>query len=624
MRRWVDSVFRLFESWIDPFARRPDYEPPNQLLSYVWHYVSQARWAFFALLIYGLLNALVEAAIFTFIGEIVDLLTAFDSSPLKSRGWEGLMEAHGSTLMLMALTVLVVRSVVVIFGALIEEQVIVAGFFTLMRWQSHKHVIAQSLSFFQNDLAGRISQKVAQSGMATGDMMLSLLQVIWFIVVYAFTTAGLLAALDPRLGVVVGAWMIAFYLIARHFVPKVRDHGRRVAEAGSVAAGRMVDAYTNIQTVKIFASHSNQDDWVYEGVHGQYEALKQFTRTLTSVRAVLSITNGVAISTVGYMSVSFWLAGTISLGQVAFALALVMRMHLLFGRLMGNLNGFFRNVGTTQNTMGMVAQPLGLKDAPDARPLMFKGGAIEFAGVGFRHEEKNSLFDDLNLTIHPGERVGLVGPSGAGKTTLVNLLLRFFDVESGQILVDRQDVREVTQDSLRSCFSMVQQDAALFHRSVHDNIAYGKPNATRTEVETAAKRAHAHDFISQLVDHHGQRGYDARVGERGVKLSGGQRQRIAIARIFLRDAPILILDEATSQLDSEVEAAIQDNLFNLMENKTVVAIAHRLSTIATLDRIIVIDNGRIVEQGHHEELVHAGGLYADLWHRQSGGFIALH
>lgn len=621
--RWVDSVFRLFESWIDPFSRRDDYEPPNRLLSYVWYYVRQAKWAFFALLIYGLLNAIVEAAIFTFIGEIVDILTSFESSPLKAQGWDGLLAAHGTGLLLMLLTVLLIRSAVVIFGALIEEQVIVAGFFTLMRWQSHKHVIAQSLTFFQNDLAGRISQKVAQSGMATGDMMLSLLQVIWFIIVYAFTTAGLLAALDPRLGLVVGVWMVAFYMIAQYFVPKVRNHGRMVAESGSVAAGRMVDAYTNVQTVKIFASKSNQDDWVYEGIHGQYEALKKFTRTLTAVRAVLSITNGIAISAIGFLSISFWLNGTISLGQVAFALALVMRMHLLFGRLMGNLNGFFRNVGTTQNTMELVARPLGLTDAASAKTFIFKGGEIKFENVKFYYEEKHRLFENINLTVRPGERVGLVGPSGAGKTTLANLMLRFFEVEHGRVLVDGQDVNTVTQDSLRSCFSMVQQEAALFHRSVHDNIAYGKPEATREQVEEAARRAHAHDFIQQLIDQQGRKDYDARVGERGIKLSGGQRQRIAIARIFLRDAPILILDEATSQLDSEVEAAIQENLFNLMENKTVVAIAHRLSTISQLDRIIVIDNGKILEQGTHEELVRNGSLYADLWERQSGGFIAL-
>jgi len=617
----ADTVFRLFEGWIDPFAPRQDYEPPNKLLAYVWHYVGQARWAFFAMLIYGFLNAIVETAIFTFIGDIVDILGNFQSSESFSGGWDSLLSEYGSTLMFMMLIIVIFRAVVITFGALIEEQVIVAGFFTLMRWQSHKHVIAQSLSFFQNDLAGRISQKVFQSGQATGEMMISLFQVIWFIGVFSITAAGMLSALNWRLGALVLLWMVVFAILARRYVPMIRDRGREVAESASVASGQMVDGYANIQTVKLYGNSDPDRDWIYEGMLGTFEALKNFTRVLTSVRVLLSFVNGVAICAITWVAIDFWLAGGMSIGEVAFALALVIRLHMMLNRLMGNLNGFFRAVGTTQNTMGLVAQPLDLVDDKNAPDLILKKGHIELKHVHFRHEEDSTLLEDLSMEIKPGEKIGIVGPSGAGKTTLVNLILRFFDIDKGEISIDGQNIAHVTQDSLRSHFSLVQQESALFHRSVHDNIAYGSPDATREDVIKAAKRASAHEFIEELHDQASRSGYESRVGERGVKLSGGQRQRIAIARIFLRDAPILILDEATSALDSEIEAAVQENLFELMKGKTVIAIAHRLSTIASFDRLIILDKGRVVDEGTHKQLLKKGGLYADLWARQSGGFI---
>lgn len=619
--KFADSIFRLFEGIIDPFEPRKDYEPPNKLLAYVWHYVGQARWAFAAMLIYGFLNAIVETAIFTFIGDIVDILGNFQSSENFSGGWDSLLSEYGSTLVFMLLVVVIFRAAVITFGALIEEQVIVAGFFTLMRWQSHKHIIAQSLTFFQNDLAGRISQKVFQSGQATGEMMISLFQVIWFIGVFSITAAGMLSALNWRLGAIVLLWMLVFGLLARKYVPMIRDRGREIAEAASVASGQMVDGYANIQTVKLYGNNDPDRDWIYEGVLGTFEALKTFTRVLTSVRVLLSFINGIAICAVTWVAIDFWLAGGMSTGEVAFALALVIRLHMMLNRLMGNLNGFFRSVGTTQNTMEMVAQPLGLVDDKGAPDLILKKGHIELKHIHFRHEEDSTLLEDLSMEIKPGEKIGVVGPSGAGKTTLVNLILRFFDIDKGEITVDGQNIAHVTQDSLRSHFSLVQQESALFHRSVHDNIAYGSPNATREDVIKAAKRASAHEFIKDLHDQTGRTGYESQVGERGVKLSGGQRQRIAIARIFLRDAPILILDEATSALDSEIEAAVQENLFELMKGKTVIAIAHRLSTIASFDRLIILDKGRIVDEGTHKQLLKKGGLYADLWKRQSGGFI---
>lgn len=615
-------VYRLFESWIDPFKPRADYEPPNRLAGYVWHYVRQAKWAFAAMLAYGFLNALVEASLFTFVGRLVDVMGDVEAAGARSQGWQGLLDHHGWQLLGMLAVVSVGRGLVIAWGALIEEQVIVPGFFTLMRWQSHKHVIRQSVAFFQNDLSGRISQKVIQTGQATGDMMISALQIIWFIFVYALTTLGLLASLDIRLGAIVIVWIVAFAIIARIFIPRIRREGKLVAEAGSVVSGRLVDGYSNIATVKLNGNSAVEEGFVDEAMRDMHAQLERFTRALSGVRIALSSVSGLVMAAIGVLATDLWLAGEVTTGQVAFALALTLRLNLLLGRLMGNLNGFFRSLGTAQNSMETIARPLQLADAPDARPLVFKRGEIAFEHMTFHYGKGSGIIEDLSLTVHPGEKLGLVGPSGAGKSTLVNLMLRFFDVEGGRILFDGQNIAEVTQDSLRAQFSMVQQDTALFHRSVFENIAYGRPSATMDEVVAAARKARAHEFIETLVDGKGRRGYQARVGERGVKLSGGQRQRIAIARVFVRDAPILILDEATSQLDSEIEAAIQENLFALMEGKTVVAIAHRLSTIAAMDRLVVIDKGRIAEQGTHQGLLARGGIYASLWERQSGGFIA--
>ncbi len=618
----LDPVYRLFESWIDPFKPRANYQPPDRLAAFIWHYVGQARWAFAAMLAYGFLNAIVEASLFTFVGCLVDILGSVETSGERQAGWSGLVSAHGYELLFMLAIVAIGRGLVIAWGALIEEQVIVPGFFTMMRWQSHKYVIRQSLAFFQNDLSGRISQKVFQSGQAAGDMMISALQIIWFIAVYAFTTMALLSALDWRLGMVVAVWMAIFVVIARIFVPVIRQRGKDVAEAGSGVTGRLVDGYSNIATVKLNASAAVEEGFVDEAMRNMHGQLKQFTRALSGVRIALSSASGLVMGVLGLLAIDLWLKSQISTGEVAFALALTLRLNLLLGRLMGNLNGFFRALGTTQNSMETIAVPLGLVDMPGARPLQFRAGQISVENLGFHYGAGENVINNLSLQIQPGEKLGLVGPSGAGKTTLVHLMLRFFDAQQGRILVDGQDITTVTQDSLRNVFSMVRQDTVLFHRSVHENIAYGCPGATREAVIAAAKKAKAHDFIMGLVDGKGRTGYDARVGERGVKLSGGQRQRIAIAQVFLKNAPILILDEATSQLDSEIEAAIQENLFALMEGKTVIAIAHRLSTIAALDRLVVIDRGAIVESGYHESLLRKNGLYATLWNRQSGGFLA--
>jgi len=613
----LNPVFRLFEGWIDPFKPRENYEPPNGLLAYVWHYVSQVKWAFLALLLYGFANAIVEATVFSYVGQLVDVLTQFETSGDKSLGWRGLIESHGTTLLVMLLVVALLRALVVTFGALIEEQVIVPGFFIMMRWQSHKHVIGQSLSFFQNDLSGRIAQKIFQSGMATGDMMISLLQVIWFVVVYAITTAGLLFALDWQLGLIISIWMVIFFFIAKYYVPRVRDHAKHSAESGSGVSGRMVDGYANIQTVKLHGSQAQEDDWVLKSFLNHQKHIIAFTRTLTAMRVSLTVVNGIFISIIGWIVIDLWLSGTSTLGAVAFTMALTLRLHLLSNRLLGNLNGFFRNVGVTQNTMELVAQPYEIKDIKNAKDFKFKSGEIELKNVHFHYDKLDGVIDDLSLTIKSGEKIGIVGPSGSGKTTLVHLLMRFFDPEKGEIRIDKQDISKVTQDSLRSHFSFVQQEAQLFHRPVSENIAHGIENARMEEIIAAAKLAKAHDFIQTLDDGKGGTGYNAQVGERGVKLSGGQRQRIAIARALYRDAPILVLDEATSQLDSAVEEVIQGNLETLMKDKTVIIVAHRLSTIAKLDRIIVIDEGKIIDQGTHASLIKKDGLYAQLWVRQT-------
>lgn len=615
----MNAIFRLFENWVNAYARPPSGSPPNQAFPFIWYYVGQAKMAFLAMLALGGLVALIEAALFWFVGRLVDMLASFD----PATGWAGLAEAHGGELLFMLLTVLVVRTIVVSLAALVEEQTIVPAFFNMVRWQAHLHVSRQSLAFFQNDFAGRIVTKVWQTGQAVGDFMVSLLHVVWFSIIYCLTTIILIGDLDWRLAAIVVVWLVIFALLARHFLPRIRHYARETAEAGSALNGRMVDSYTNIQTLKLFGSAARDDAYVRAGLVNFMGAIIPFTRGLTGVRISLGITSGVMISAIAYLSIDLWLKGAISAGAVAFTLGLVLRLNMLLGRMMTQLNGLLRNYGTIQNSMEMLAKPVTVTDDSDAHALKVTDGTIEFERIRFHYGKGKGVIDDLSLRIRPGEKVGLVGRSGAGKSTLVNLLLRFYDLEGGRILIDGQDIAHVTQDSLRSHIGVVAQDTSLLHRSLRDNIMYGRPDATEDMMIRAGERAEASGFINNLTDQRGRQGYDAHVGERGVKLSGGQRQRIAIARVMLKNAPILILDEATSALDSEVEAAIQDNLYRLMEGKTVIAIAHRLSTIAALDRLVVMDQGHVVEDGTHEELVSRGGLYAQLWNRQSGGFLGL-
>jgi ATP-binding cassette subfamily B multidrug efflux pump len=613
----IDRLNALFERWIDPYRVPREPQPPADAVAFFWYFLKQARMPFFVMLLLGGAVALVEASLFYFVGRLVDLL---DSS-VQAEGWSGLIARHGPELAFMLAVVLGFRLLVTWASALIEEQTVNVGFYNMVRWQSYAHVSRQSLSFFQNDFAGSIATKVAQSGSSVGDFLVSLIQVVWFIAVYTVTTLVLVAQLDWRLALLVAVWIIIFAGLARYFVPRMRKYSAATAEAGSVLSGRIVDSYSNIQTLKLFGTADEDNRYVRRGFDRFIEAVVRMTRMVTAVRVAMAILSGVMITAIAAMAIHLWTEALITVGGVAFTLGLVLRLYTLLGRMMTQLNGLMRNFGTAQNSAELVGKPLTLVDAQGAEPLAVNEGAIRFEGVSFHYGKGSGVIDDLDLTILPGERVGLIGRSGAGKSTIVSLLLRFYDVEKGRITIDGQDVARVTQESLRAAIGVVTQDTALLHRSVRANIAYGSPDATDEEVLTAAELAEADEFIANLSDFKGRTGFDAHVGERGVKLSGGQRQRVAIARVLLKNAPILVLDEATSALDSEVEAAIQGQLDQLMTGKTVIAIAHRLSTIAAMDRLIVLDKGRLVEEGTHAQLLEQGGVYASLWTRQSGGFL---
>jgi len=612
------SVFRIFENWIKPFDRRDDLRPPAGLIGFIWFYVSQAKLPFFAMLVLGGLAAGVEAAMFWYVGRLVDILDTVK----PAAGWAGLLADHGTELIVMALVVGIGRFLIGLLTALVDQQIITPGFYNLVRWQSYIHVSRQSLTFFQNDFSGRIVTKVWSAGQATGDVLTAFMESIWFVAIYSVSTIALMVQLDWRLAAVVVAWLAIFAVLAKYFVPRIREHSKASAEAGSMISGRMVDAYSNIQTLRLFGRDEANDRYMMSGFESFQDTIIAFTRMLTSVRASMAFLSGIMIVSMAAISVHLWLSGLVSSGAVAFTLALMLRLNFLLGRLMTQLNGIMRNIGTIQNSAELISQPIGLVDRPGATTLVVKRPEIRFENVSFHYGRARGVIDNLSLTIRPGEKIGIVGRSGAGKSTLVNLLLRFYDLEGGRILIDGQDIAKVTQESLRAQIGMVTQDTSLLHRSIRDNILFGRPDATEAQLVEAARKAEADAFIAALEDQRGRKGFDAHVGERGVKLSGGQRQRIAIARVMLKDAPILVLDEATSALDSEVEAAIQSNLERLMQGKTVMAIAHRLSTIAALDRLIVMDKGRIIEEGSHNELIARGGLYSELWARQSGGFLA--
>ena len=606
------TVFRAFEALLEPTSLPPDAPPPTSLAAFYWHYARQARHLLVALFVVGSAVALLDLTIPVSIGRITTLVTHHAPATLLHDAWPQFA--------LMALLLLVLRPAAISLQHLVTNQAINPGLTNLVRWQSHWHVVRQSWTFFQNDFAGRIANRVMQTGPSLRESVVSGTNAVWYILVYGTSAMLLLASSDWRLAIPVMLWFVGYGCVLRFFVPRVRVRSRRMSEARSTLTGRVVDSYTNILTVKLFARPRDEDAFVRESVDDHTGAYRGQLRLITLFGIALTILNAAMIVGTGAIGVWLWTRGSLSVGGLATALPLTWQIGNMAGWVAQNVTSIFENVGVVQDGMRSIAVARQMPDRPDAPALRCTSGRVNFAGVRFGYGTVRGVLHGIDLAIAPGERVGLVGPSGAGKSTLVNLLLRFYEVEAGRILIDGQDISGVTQESLRAQIAMVTQDTSLLHRSIADNIRYGRPRASDAEVRDAATRAHALDFVEGLEDWQGRRGFDAHVGERGVKLSGGQRQRIAIARVILKNAPILILDEATSALDSEVEAAIQEQLDGLMKGRTVIAIAHRLSTISRMDRLVVLDEGRMVEEGTHTELLGAGGLYARLWRRQSGGF----
>jgi len=606
-------MFALFERLLPPTAMPEQPEPPAGLVGFYWHFARQAKGLFIGLFAAGFVVALLDSLIPVFMGRIVTLITATKPEELFANFWP--------ILLAMALVLLVLRPLALTSQNIMANQAIAANVGNMIRWQSHWHVVRQSWAFFQNDFAGRIANRVMQTGPSIRETLTALLTAVWYILVYGTSALVLLASADRWLALPIVLWFSAYLVMLRVFVPRMRDRSKDMSEVRSMLTGRVVDSYTNILTVKLFARAQEEDAYVREAVDEHTGMFHASLRLNTLFGLTLSSLNAMMVTGTAALALWLWTRGMVEVGTVAMTLPLCWQIVNISGWVAWQVTNIFENVGVVQEGMMTIAKPIALTDRPDAPELKVPRGEIRFEDVRFGYGRETGVLNGFSLTVQPGEKIGLVGRSGAGKSTAVNLLLRFFDVEEGRILIDGQDITKITQESLRAQISVVTQDTSLLHRSIGDNIRYGRPSASDAEVEVAAKLAHADEFIGVLEDWKNRRGYAAQVGERGVKLSGGQRQRVAIARVILKDAPILVLDEATSALDSEVEAAIQQSLGTLMAGKTVIAIAHRLSTIARMDRLVVLDHGRIVEQGSHEALLKLDGHYAALWRRQSGGFI---
>jgi ATP-binding cassette subfamily B multidrug efflux pump len=606
-------MFALFERFLTPTAAPQHPEPPGGLIAFLWHFARQAKWLFAALFVIEMCVALSDSAVPWFMGRVVTMVTKTPPAQFLTKGWPWLLG--------MAIVVVIVRPIVTLTRYLVTNQAIAAPFTGLIRWQSHWHVVRQSWAFFQNDFAGRISSRVMQTAPSVRSTLTATITTVWYIMVYGTSALALAAAADRWLAVPILLWFSGYAGLLLYFVPRMRERSKRSSEARSLLTGRIVDSYTNILTVKLFARAHEEDLYVRNAVDRYVDMFAASQRLLTVFGTILDVFNALLIAGSGAIALVLWRYGAVEVGAIAMVLPLTLQLTNMSRQIAMRITEIFEDLGVVQEGMLTIAQPLQLPDPAGAQPLTVREGRIEFKNVDFGYGRDIGVLQDFNLAIRPGEKIGLVGRSGAGKSTVVNLLLRFFQLEGGAILIDGADISSLTQESLRAQISVVTQDTSLLHRSIRANIRYGRPEASEEEVVRAAKLAHAHDFILDLQDSHGRRGYDAHVGERGVKLSGGQRQRVAIARVILKDAPILVFDEATSSLDSEVEAAIQSSLDTLMEGKTVIAIAHRLSTIAQMDRLVVLEHGRIIEQGTHGELIARDGRYAAMWRRQAGGFI---
>ncbi len=617
-------MIRFFEKLINPTAAPEHPEPPAKLIPFYWHYARQAKGLFILLFVIELFVALLDTAVPWFIGKVVTLVSTIPPDRFLADTWPWLVA--------MTVVMLVARPGIVFARYMITNQALAGPFSNLIRWQSHWHVVRQSWAFFQNDFAGRISNRVMQTGPAVRESLVSSFTAVWYIIVYGTTALIMMAAADLWLATPVLVWFAGYIALMVYFVPKMRDRSKITSEARSMLMGRIVDSYTNILTVKLFARPRDEDEYVRDAVEYHTGRMQAGQRLISAFGTILAVLNGVLVAGSGALALVLWRHGKVEVGAIAMVLPLTYQLTAMSRWIAFAITDIFEEVGVVQEGMMSIAVPLQLTDREDAENLVVAKGRLQFEDVRFGYGRDTSaredgslppgaVLDGFTLNVRPGEKIGLVGRSGAGKSTVVNLLLRFFDLEGGRILIDGEDIAGKTQESLRAQISMVTQDTSLLHRSIRDNIRYGKPQASESDIIHAAQLAHAHEFIINLEDWRHRTGYDAHVGERGVKLSGGQRQRIAIARVILKDAPILVMDEATSSLDSEVEAAIQTSLDTLMAGKTVIAIAHRLSTIARMDRLVVLDHGRIVEQGTHAELLRADGHYAALWRRQSGGFI---
>jgi len=607
-------MFRFFETMVDPYtAYTETHTPPRKLWPFLWDYAQPFKGLFALTAVMSIVVAAVEVGLIWYMGRVVDLMTGAAPSEVLAE--------HGVELILAAIFILTLRPLLQGFDVALLNNAILPNFGALIRWRAHRQVLRQSVGFFENDFAGRIANRVMQTPTSAGDAIFQVFDAITFALAYLAGAAILLTGADPRLALPLILWFGLYALLLRWTMRRVGPASKAASDARSMTTGRVVDSYTNIHSVKMFAHHERELDYAKEAIEHTRKTFGAEMRIFTVMDIALTALNGFLIVAVVGWAIWLWSVGQASVGAVAAATALTLRLNAMTGWIMWAVSTFFRSLGVVQEGMETITEPITLVDAPDATPLRLTQGEIRLDQLSHHYGRGAGGLDRIDLTIASGEKVGLVGRSGAGKSTLVKLLLRFYDPDGGRVLIDGQDISQVTQNSLRRQIGMVQQDSSLLHRSVRDNILYGRPDAGEAAMIEAAKRAEAHEFILDLEDPQGRNGYDAHVGERGVKLSGGQRQRVTLARAILKDAPILLLDEATSALDSEVEAAIQETLYGVMQGKTVIAIAHRLSTIAQMDRIVVLEDGHIAEEGTHAELLALNGLYAGFWARQSGGFI---
>ncbi|EGQ8218063.1 ABC transporter ATP-binding protein [Vibrio parahaemolyticus] len=606
-------MFKRFEGFTEPFPKSTPDQPPSGIFAFLRHYTRGYEKPLIIMSLMSTIVAIVEVMLFGAMGQLVDWLST--SNP------ETFLQDNRADLIFYGVLLLVVMPLLVVIYSLLVHQTLLGNYPMSIRWLAHRYLLNQSLNFYQDDFAGRVATKVMQTSLAVRETVMKSMDVFVYVTVYFTSMVVMLAAADWRLMIPMIVWLLVYIAIQIYFVPKLKDVASEQADARSTMTGRIVDSYTNIQTVKLFSHSQRETQYAEQGMKGFLNTVYRQMRLVTGFDVAVEISNYILVFSVAALSIYLWLDSAISVGAIAIAVSLALRVNGMSMWIMWEVGALFENMGTVVDGMKTLSKPIDIQDKPNAKDLVVSQGGIQFDNVSFHYGENKGVINHLNLDIKPGEKVGLVGRSGAGKSTLVNLLLRFHDVEEGSIKIDGQNIADVTQDSLRSKIGMVTQDTSLLHRSIRDNILYGNPSASEEELLKATKQAHAHEFIETLTDPFGNVGYDAQVGERGVKLSGGQRQRIAISRVLLKDAPLLVLDEATSALDSEVEAAIQESLNELMQGKTVIAIAHRLSTIAQMDRLIVLDKGNVVEQGSHQELIAHNGIYAQLWAHQTGGFL---